>query len=125
MGLFIVALSCMMVSPGFRRIGDLAADTLVVYTAHALSPTRNISMAWLAYYEKIIPPRLLSNEEKQNIILFSKRFPLLGETRANEIAKKYAENLCNDFQSDSARKNNFSSSEYILGIARTLSGDDV
>jgi uncharacterized RDD family membrane protein YckC len=128
MGLFIIALSCMMVSPGFRRIGDLAADTLVVYTINSLSPTRNISMTWLSKYEKIIPPRTLSHNEKQMIILFAKRYPLLGEARANEIAKKYAADLCNQnnyFDQDvQSAANNFSSSSYLLGIAHSLSGDE-
>jgi uncharacterized RDD family membrane protein YckC len=122
MGFFIIALSCMTVSPGFRRIGDLAADTIVVYTINSLAPTRTSSMAWLAKYEKIIPPRVLSQYEKQNIILFAKRYPLLGELRANEIAKKYAEDLYHCFYQ--SLPENFSSAAYLLGIARTLSGDD-
>jgi uncharacterized RDD family membrane protein YckC len=120
MGFFIIALSCMMVSPGFRRIGDLAADTLVVYTINSLSPTRKTSMTWLSNYEKIIPLRKLSNEEKQNIILFAKRYPLLGEVRANEIAKKYVEKLF-----DEKNQTELSHAVYLLGIACTLSGDDI
>jgi uncharacterized RDD family membrane protein YckC len=121
MMLYIIALSCMMVSPGFRRIGDLAADTLVVYTMNALTPTKKTSMMWLSKYEKILPPKKLSNNEKQMIILFAKRFPVLGEARANEIAKKYAEHLRGE--------NNYSdvtlsASSYLLGIARSLSGDE-
>jgi uncharacterized RDD family membrane protein YckC len=123
MGLFIIALSCMTVSSGFRRIGDLAADTLVVYTLHSLVPTKKTSLSWLSHYEKIIPPRKLSNEEKQHIILFAKRFPVLGEMRANEIAKHFAESLCN--HNESSNKKNISYAAYLLGIARSLSGDDV
>ncbi len=116
-GLYIIVLSCMAVSPGFRRIGDLAADTLVVYTANSLAPTKKTTMTWLAKYEKIVPPRKLSNDEKQNIILFAKRYPILGEARANEIAKKYAESL-----RDKSGPDRFSDSEYLLGIAHMLSG---
>ncbi len=122
MGLYIIALSCMTVSPGFRRIGDLAADTLVVYTIHSLTPTKKTSMTWLSNYEKIIPPRKLSNSEKQHIILFAKRYPVLGEARANEIAKKYAEDMHDqNIQSIPA---GLSPSAYLLGIAHSLSGDD-
>lgn len=121
MGFYIIAFSCMTLCPGFRRIGDLAADTLVVYTLNSLSPTRKSSIMWLHKYEKIVPPRKLSNSEKQNIILFAKRYPVLGEVRANEIAKKYAEDL-ND-QIDKTVGTGLSYSAYLLGIARTLSGD--
>jgi hypothetical protein len=123
MGFFFIALASMTVSPGFKRIGDLAADTLVIYTLNALAPTKKTSMAWLGKYEKIIPPRKLSNEEKQNIILFAKRFPVLGEVRANEIAKKYAEDLFyKNFQSAETK---YSYAAYLLGIAHSLSGDEV
>jgi uncharacterized RDD family membrane protein YckC len=119
MGLYIIALSAMTVSPGFRRIGDLAADTLVVYTAHSLTPTKKTSLAWLNTYEKISPPRKLSNSEKQMIILFAKRFPFIGEARANEIAEKYAEDLRGQ-----DNQSLLSASSYLLGIARSLSGDE-
>jgi uncharacterized RDD family membrane protein YckC len=122
MGLYIIALSCITVSPGFRRIGDLAADTLVVYTINSLAPAKKTSMTWLNKYEKIIPPRKLSNDEKQHILLFAKRFPVLGEARANEIAKKYAENLHDT--TVSYNTTTYSASSYLLGIARSLSGDD-
>jgi uncharacterized RDD family membrane protein YckC len=121
MGFFLVALSSMTASPGFRRIGDLAADTLVVYTINSLSPTRKTSMTWISRYEKIIPPRKLSNDEKQHILLFAKRFPILGEARANEMAEKYSENLHG--QDIQPVKNTVSPSAYLLGIAHTLSGD--
>lgn len=122
MGFYIIALSCMTVSPGFRRIGDLAADTLVVYTIQSLTPTKKTSMTWLSKYEKIIPPRKLSNSEKQLIILFAKRYPVLGEARANEIAQKYTEDLYDqNIQSIPA---GLSSAAYLLGIAHFLSGDN-
>ncbi len=127
MGLYIFALSCMTVSHGFRRIGDLAADTLVVYTINTLSPTRKTSMTWLRKCKKIIPPRPLSNGEKQNIILFAKRYPVLGEARANEIAKKYVEDLFGSedqsFHETQIRAEGLSYASHLLGIARTLSGD--
>jgi uncharacterized RDD family membrane protein YckC len=122
MGFYLIAISCMTVSPGFRRIGDLAADTIVVYTINSLTPTRKTSMTWLSKYEKIIPPRRLSNHEKQMIILFAKRYPVLGEVRANEIAKTYAEDLFG--QVDQPIPADFSPTAYLLGIAHSLSGDN-
>lgn len=120
MGFFIIALSSIMVSPGFRRIGDLAADTLVVYTINSLSPTKKTSMSWLSQYEKIIPSRKLSLKEKQTIILFAKRFPILGKARAEETARKYVEDLYGQILPV-----DFSCVAYLLGIARTINGDDV
>ena len=113
--LYIIALICMSASQGFRRLGDWAADTLVVYTKNAPSSSRRFDMSWLSKYETLSLPQNLSYEEKQTILMFARRYPLMSKERADEIAKDYAQILKNE--------DNRTDSEYLLGIARKLSGD--
>jgi hypothetical protein len=59
---------------------------------------------------------VLSHEEKQAVLNFARRYPLLGESRANEIAGIYAPQL-------RSGENDGSDAAYLLGIARGLSGE--
>ncbi|MCL2382296.1 MAG: RDD family protein [Treponema sp.] len=140
MFLYLIALVCMLVSPAFRRFGDWVADTLVVYTATARSPGRFTSpalrrpgMPWLADIPMVYPARKLGYEEKQAILSFARRYPLLGEARANEIAGIWADTLKSPApglrfapdrpQADpQAPQTGASSSAYLLGLAHTLDG---
>jgi len=121
MFLYLIAFICMLVSPGFRRFGDWVADTLVVYTANARIPGRYTSpvfrrgaMPWLADVPMAAPSRKLCYEEKQAILSFARRYPLLGKARAGEIADIWADKL----QPDSSGE----ASAFLLGIARSLGG---
>jgi len=125
MFLYPIVFICMLVSPGFRRIGDWAGDTLVVYASNARTPGRFISPAlrqpgipWLAEVPGIPPPRQLDYEEKQALLAFARRYPLLGKARSDEIAMIWTETL---LPSD-IKKDPDSSSAYLLGIAHTISG---
>jgi hypothetical protein len=114
----LIALLCISFSKGFRRIGDWAGDTLVVY-ASGHEAFRLNSMAYLAQVEVVTPPRPLSWEERQAILMFARRYPLLGSARADEIARDYVralkgENLAGDGSGGE--------SAWLLGIARKLSG---
>ena len=145
MFLYLIAFICMLVSPAFRRFGDWVADTLVVYTAHARSPGRFTSpalrqpgMPWLADVPMVSPSRKLSYEEKQAVLSFARRYPLLGKARADEIAGIWADKLRgvgsdqvvapNDTGAElSGSETEVSASEtsasaYLLGIAHTLGG---
>jgi hypothetical protein len=120
--LSLIAFLCMAGSKGFRRFGDWAADTLVIYTARTRLPARFTSPAlreqaipWLADIPAIVPPGFLDYEEKQGLFMFARRYPLLGKERADEIARPWAAKLK---QGDEK----ISDSEYLLGIAHTLSG---
>jgi len=144
--LYLIVFICMLVSPGFRRFGDWVADTLVVYTANARIPGRITSpvfrkgaMPWLADIPMVSASRKLDYEEKQAILSFARRYPLLGKARADEIAKIWAgklqsgqaldgeRNLLNSVpvSSDSdvsAAGAESSASAFLLGIARSLGG---
>ncbi|MCL2480076.1 MAG: RDD family protein [Spirochaetaceae bacterium] len=117
--LYIIALICMSASNGFRRLGDWAADTLVIYTTNSLSNSRRFDMSWLSRYETVTPSKGLSYEEKQTILMFARRYPLMSKARADEIAGSYA----HIFQNREQIAANCSDSEYLLGIAKKLSGE--
>jgi uncharacterized RDD family membrane protein YckC len=113
-GFFITGLLSMVASPAFRRLGDWAAGTLVIHTWQSQAPDRREPMTWLAGIPPAVPGRPLSYKEKQGILMFARRYPLLGPARAGEIAITLAAVL--DL-SGTAPDN---SAEYLLGIARTL-----
>lgn len=124
--LHLIAFICMAISPGFRRLGDWAADTLVVYTDYARSAGTNVSpvlnraeMPWLEGFPPVSPPRILDFKEKQAIFMFARRYPQLGKARADEIASLWL--LKQDFIL-SGSENGEVNSAYLLGIARSLSG---
>jgi len=133
--LYLIAFLCMIVSPGFRRFGDWVADTLVVYTANTRLPARFSSpvlgrsgMPWLEDFPVVFPSGKLSYEEKQAILMFARRYPLLGKARSDEIAAIWAARLKAGISTGSDGETGItdafetSASAYILGIARTLGG---
>jgi len=127
MSLYHFALVCMLVSPGFRRIGDWVADTLVVYAVRTnsrfASPAlKRSGLPWLLSVTQISPPRSLDYEEKQAILMFARRYPLLGKARADEIAGIWAGKLRGSLPEGGIAHNDISDSEYLLGIALAISG---
>ena len=133
MFLYLIAFVCMLVSPGFRRFGDWAADTLVVYAPRApgkLSAHGQPAMPWLEDAAPAYPSRRLAYREKQAILMFARRYPLLGRARADEIAETWAAELRGATETElssseaelSSSEAELSSSAYFLGIARTLGG---
>jgi uncharacterized RDD family membrane protein YckC len=139
-----IALVCMSASRAFRRIGDWAAGTLVVYTSHSLAPPpqrpggHSLSDAWFRNLDPVIPPRPLSGEEREALMVFARRYPLLGEARADEIARPFAAFLecsgrtADGISADSRDRNNSggvsrfevpgSAAAFLLGIARGAAG---
>jgi uncharacterized RDD family membrane protein YckC len=119
--LYHIALVSIAASPGFRRLGDWAGNTLVIYTPKAIGIPRHSDASWLADIIPIIPiipVRPLSHGEKQAILMFARRYPLLGEARACEIACSYAGYL----RGDAVLTPAVSDAAYLLGIARGLLG---
>ena len=117
-GLYLIAFLSASVSQAFRRPGDWAAGTLVIYTWQSQIPEKSAKMDWLTSWEPILPKRPLSFEEKQGILMFARRYPLLGEARADEIAGSLAASLQN-----STEPLTQGASAYLLGIARSFSGE--
>jgi uncharacterized RDD family membrane protein YckC len=120
LGLYFVVFISVITSNAFRRPGDWAAGTLVIYTWQSQTPERRDQMAWLGSVQPAVPGRALSYEEKQGLLMFARRYPLLGTARADEIAKPMAASLRDKVPSDTRQGGD---TEYLLGIARTFAGD--
>jgi uncharacterized RDD family membrane protein YckC len=122
MFLYLAGLLSLCLSRGFRRIGDWAADTLVVYTAASRPLYRPGGVPEVPLQSSVSP---LSYEEKQAVLDFARRFPLLGRARAGEIAGEYAACLVTGRGEDSGGPpgGEFDGAAYVLGIARGLSGE--
>ncbi|MDR1443601.1 MAG: RDD family protein [Treponema sp.] len=119
-----IALVTMLLSQGYRRLGDWAADTLVVYTARSLpgqgpagrgAPASSAETS--AAGADAAVPASLSGEEKQGILMFARRYTLLGRARAGEIALPYVKALrgADELPPEDA-------ADYLLGIGQRISG---
>ncbi len=76
-------LSCLM-SRRFQRIGDLVADTMVVYRRpRTVQPSLMPDQAWT---EAAPPAFPLSREERAAIIRFNERLPMWSQSRREELA---------------------------------------
>jgi len=112
---FPIALISIITSSGFKRLGDWAGGTLVVYSQRTARVPRNITN-FLLNYAPVTPQTALSYDEKQAILNFARRYHLLGKYRANEIAGIYAPYIRNG-------ETDVDDAAYLLGIARNLSGN--
>ncbi|GHU48420.1 hypothetical protein FACS1894200_05430 [Spirochaetia bacterium] len=121
MFLNLIALLSIIFSPAFRRIGDWAADTVVVYTAASQVPLAFLSLPWLSDLSAQTPSRALSYKEKQLILMFARRYPLLGKARGDEIAREFAASIHRSTEQPSP----LSPAEYLLGLARSVGGEEV
>jgi hypothetical protein len=96
-------------------------------------------MLWLDSVPPAVPGRALSFEEKQGILVFAQRYPLLGPARAEEIAAPLAKSLhgpvspaeaagrgsppvSSAVAADHDPVENGGNAAYLLGIARTFAG---
>ena len=77
---YAFGLISMVVTRDFKRLGDLAAGTLVVYHQRKLHAVAVPDLPALA------PPRGLALEEQRALIYFAERAPRLTEARAEELA---------------------------------------
>jgi len=121
LSLFHIAFISMAASGGFRRIGDWTGGTIVVYSEIAKNSKYASIKKYTEKYDALNPQpaafqTALSYEEKQAILEFARRYPLLGEARAGEIAGIYAPQLKNAFEK-------LPDSAFLLGIAKKLSGE--
>ena len=128
--LFLIGFLIIISSKAYRRIGDWTADTLVIYTSpnsgRFTSPFFKPSMPYLSNFPPQYPMYKLGYEEKQAILSFARRYPLLGKARADEIAEIYMDVLT---ASKNAEAPNAADAPdinepaaYIMGIARNLGG---
>lgn len=73
-------LICMLINRDFKRLGDLAAGTLVVYR-ETQSQRLELPQA-----EPLPPPRPLTLEEQQTLLAFAERSHRLSAERREELA---------------------------------------
>jgi len=85
-GLFIggygAGLVACLLSKRFQRLGDMVADTVVIYSA----PVRHLSSVAPPVLESVAPPLVLLREEQAAIAAFRERSGLWSEARRIELA---------------------------------------
>lgn len=109
---FGAALFSMLASRSFKRLGDLAAGTIVVYAAgEAVLP-------WQFESKSKVPPHApvvaLNLEEQRSVIAFAARSRLLGKARADELATVAASAL------DGRTHSTASPTERVVAVATWL-----
>lgn len=105
-GYFLGALSCLW-HPAFKRLGDLAAGTLVIYRDGPARPDRPIDLAGPV----LAAPAQLSAAERRALMAFAERHETLSPARREELATLLAEPL----KTDPAQ-----AEDQVLAIARGL-----
>ena len=77
---YAAGIASLLVTKPFRRIGDLAAGTMVVYEANVVTETSTLAAA-------VKPaPFVLMQEEQTSFVDYLERAPELNEARADELA---------------------------------------
>ena len=81
---YVTGLMSCLLSRRFQRLGDLVADTMVVYSRPQAGTLPLLPLgAWTA---SLPPPVPLSREERAAIIRFNERLPMWSESRRQELA---------------------------------------
>ena len=78
---YAAGLCSMLFHPQFKRLGDLAAGTIVVHRDQRLAPRR------LPEVEPVRSPVPLALADRRALLDFAERAPLLGPARAEELAE--------------------------------------
>ena len=95
--LYVLGLVSMSLDASFRRLGDLAAGTLVVYSERARAASAQVPDV-----APLPPPIPLELDEQRAVIAFAERSPFLTTERMNELAA-IAEPLRDGGGDDAAR----------------------
>ncbi|HEX6157614.1 MAG TPA: RDD family protein [Burkholderiales bacterium] len=80
--LYGVGLVSMLCNRDFKRLGDLAAGTVVVYTSEKLAAERRLPEA-----APVVPPVALDLEEQRALLELAERSPTLTQERLEELAE--------------------------------------
>jgi uncharacterized RDD family membrane protein YckC len=80
--LYGIGLVAMLLNRDFKRLGDLAAGTVVVYHSKEVEPTRKIPEA-----APIAPPVILDLEEQRAVLELAERSASLTRERFEELAE--------------------------------------
>lgn len=92
---YVLGTACMLLDSRFRRLGDLVADTLVIYEQRAQwkAPTQLTPPPSAAELDWLPAHVVLSASEREAIELFMRRADELPAARADELADILAEPL--------------------------------
>jgi uncharacterized RDD family membrane protein YckC len=110
-GAYFAGVTAMLLRPDFKRLGDMAADTLVVY---ADAPQLNGDLPAAA---PLPPARRLTAREQLAIITWAARAQRLTPERLDELAQ-LAQGVCVPPADGAAPQ----TSQRLLGVAHWLSG---
>jgi uncharacterized RDD family membrane protein YckC len=80
--LYGIGLAAMLANRDFKRLGDLAAGTVVVYVAEKAAPAREIPLA-----APVVPPYALSLEDQRALLDLAERSTGLTRERLEELAE--------------------------------------
>ncbi|NOY24277.1 MAG: RDD family protein [Oligoflexia bacterium] len=109
---YLVGLLCMFFDPSFRRLGDMAAGTLVIHRGHA-RPSAALPQA-----PPLAPQIPLLAEEQRAIIAFAARSSTWTDGRQQELA-----GLLGDLLGDPSGSNSTLAVRKLCGMARWLQGE--
>jgi uncharacterized RDD family membrane protein YckC len=113
---YALGLMVMLLSKDFRRLGDLAANTIVVYK-HELKHKKQVPEV-----QPYAPKIALSANEQQMIVNYAERFKNFSPERAEELAR-LATPLLEDLPTTSQSKRQLRpASERLLAVANYLMG---
>jgi uncharacterized RDD family membrane protein YckC len=83
----LIGIASCVLTKRFQRIGDLLADTVVVYSSAGWEPTApELNAQFKATLTPAPPPIALSREEQQALVLYMERAGLWSEGRKEELA---------------------------------------
>lgn len=99
----------MLISDKFQRLGDLAANTVVLYLPEESTKANRDNLSEISAE---IPPYAFSHKEQQTIINFANRASSLNKERSKELAE-LTEKLVENQQQPV---------EYIYALAKSLMG---
>ena len=116
LGLTLIGVLTMMFSPGFRRLGDWAAGTLVVYQKRQEGGLRLIAGGKDVRHQS--SDVALTGEDKMNIISFARRYSRFGTERADEIADRIVPALTTRTEPRQEP------GAYLRGIGASLTGEE-
>ncbi len=108
---YILGFISMLFSKDFRRLGDLAADTIVVYKRSQQH------LARIPQAEPVAPPLVLTAREQQSIVSYAERLSQFSPERAEELAL-----LATPLVKDLEQQSSHAASDRIVSIANYLVG---
>ncbi len=108
---YVLGFIAMLFSKDFRRLGDLAANTMVVYKRHQQHQID------IPVSQALTPALALTAREQQSIVSYAERMRQFSPERAEELAR-YAAPLVKNLPDNK----NFPATERLLGIANYLAG---